>query len=151
VTDLSQPGVSFHAADGRRLGEVIDEALLAGCRRPFLVVEDADHSFETTAAVLDFFAPQLVEGEYVVVEDGNLSDVYPERYPGHTSGPHQAIRAFLGEHPGEFEIDAARCDFFGYNVTTCSNGFLRRTGGAPGGPPPSGAPPAGDEGPGTDR
>ena len=46
----------------------------------------------------------------------------------HTSGPHRAIRGFLCAHPDEYEIDASLCDFFGYNATWCSNGFLRRVG-----------------------
>lgn len=75
---------------------------------------------------MSFFHDHLVTGDYLVIEDGNLSDIYPERYPDHSSGPHVAIRQFLAAHPGEYQIDAGLCDFFGYNVTTCSNSILRR-------------------------
>jgi cephalosporin hydroxylase len=129
VTDVTHPTVTFHHGDGRRLHEAIDEVFVNGLARPLLVVEDADHAYETTIAVLRWCHLWLHQTEYVVIEDGNLSDLYPELYPGHTSGPHRAIREFLAEYAGEYEIDAGLCDFFGYNATTCSNGFLRRVSG----------------------
>lgn len=126
VTAVTHPRVTFHRGDGRRLEEAADEAFMAMCRRPLLVIEDADHSYETTSAVLRFCHRWLRPGEYAVVEDGNLSDLYPEAFPDRCSGPHRALREFFAAHDGEYEIDAALCDFFGYNVTSCSNGFIRR-------------------------
>jgi len=127
VADVTHPNVTFYQGDGRRLHEAIDEVFVNGLARPLLVVEDADHAYETTSAVLAWCQLWLRQGEYVVIEDGNLSDLYPELYPDHTSGPHRAIREFLAQHGDEYEIDAGLCDFFGYNATSCSNGFLRRT------------------------
>jgi hypothetical protein len=126
VTDLEHCGVSFHFGDGRRLAEVADAAFMGACQRPLVVVEDADHTYATTRAVLDFCDQWLKPGEYVVVEDGNLSDLYPQSYPDHSSGPHQAIREFLAEHDSDYDIDADLCDFFGYNATSCTNGFIRK-------------------------
>ena len=126
VTDVTAPNVTFHRGNGQNLEAVIGDEMAASFERPLLVIEDADHTFETTIAVLRFFHRHTAPGDYVVVEDGNLSDVYPALYPNHSSGPHRAIRAFLDDHSEDYVIDAAYCDFFGYNATTCSNGFLRR-------------------------
>jgi hypothetical protein len=126
VTDIEHPGVTFHRGDGRRLGDTISRDEIRRWCHPVLIIEDADHSEETTSAVLEFFHPHLGDGDYVVVEDGNLSDLYPELYPEHSSGPHRALRRFLGEHPSDYEVDAGLCDLFGYNATTASNGILRR-------------------------
>jgi cephalosporin hydroxylase len=126
VTDLEHPGVSFHRGDGRRLGDVIEPASVNQWPRPLLVIEDADHSETTTSAVLEFFHPHLRPGDYVVIEDGNLSDLYPDLYPEHSSGPHLALRSFVGQHRSEYDLDSELCDLFGYNSTTASNGILRR-------------------------
>jgi len=126
VTDLEHPGVRFRAGDGRRLHDAISAAELATWPRPWLVIDDADHAERTTAAILDFFHPHLRPGDLVVVEDGNLSDLYPELFPADGSGPHRALRRFLGEHGRAYEIAAGLCDLFGHNTTTASNGILRR-------------------------
>ena len=136
VTDLDHQGVCFHAGDGRRLGDAISADELATWPRPWLVIDDADHAEPTTAGILGFFHPHLQPGDMVVVEDGNLSDLYPELFPDHSSGPHHALRRFLAEHGGDYEIAAELCDLFGHNTTTASNGILRRrtTGTAAAGP-----------------
>jgi hypothetical protein len=99
---------------------------IAGVATPLLVLEDADHADGTTSAVVAWCHGGLDQGAYVVVEDGNRSDLYPDIYPDHTSGPRRAIREFLSVHDGDYEVDASLCDFFGYNATSYSNDFLRR-------------------------
>jgi cephalosporin hydroxylase len=47
---------------------------------------------------------------------------YAHLYEG---GPLRALAEFLVAHP-EFEIDRSYCDFFGHNVTSNVNGYLRR-------------------------
>lgn len=126
VTDLDHPGVHFHAGDGRRLADTITDADLGSWPRPWLVIDDADHAEPTTAAILSFFHPQLDTGDLFVVEDGNLSDLYPDVFPDHSSGPHRALRSFLAAHGRDYEIAADLCDLFGHNTTTASNGILRR-------------------------
>jgi cephalosporin hydroxylase len=66
-----------------------------------------------------------------VVEDGIISDL--SQLPDGDSGPHRAIRDFLTSHGDEYEIDGEYCDFFGYNMTWSSNGFLRKKARHPGG------------------
>ena len=89
-----------------------------------MVVEDADHHYLTTKAVLEFMAPLLHKGEYLCVEDGICDSFGNEgRYDG---GPNLAIKEFVAERPDVYEIDAAWCDYFGYNVTWNTNGYLKR-------------------------
>ena len=107
--------VTFITGSGRDLAAVFTDATLDAMPRPWLVIEDADHSYETTTAVLNFFHPRMRPGEYVVVEDTATS---PPALAG--------LRQFLTEHPEGYDVDARYCDFFGTNVTWCVNGFLRK-------------------------
>ena len=124
VTKYSHPRVTFMEGDGQALHEIFSEDFLKGLPRPLLVIEDADHSFKTSKLVLDFFHPYLDQDEYIVVEDGIISDIV--RDANYNSGPHQALKAFLAEHRGEYDIDGEYCDFFGYNLTWATNGYLKK-------------------------
>lgn len=126
VAEVSHPRVLFMEADGRNLQATLSREFLSALPRPWLVIEDADHSYETSIAVLNFFDPLLEPGEYIVVEDGIISDLNQD--PAANSGPHRALKEFLGNRGDDYEIDAAYCDFFGYNVTWCTNGWLRKLG-----------------------
>ncbi len=123
--ETAAPRVTFHAGDGRNLGATFARDLLASLPKPWLVVEDADHQYQTTLAVLRFFDPWLVPGDYIVVEDGILTDMrVAESYGG---GPSRAIGDFLGQSGrGRYEIDRRYCDYFGRNVTWNVDGWLRR-------------------------
>ena len=126
VATVKHRRVTFHEGDGRNLGGLLTEKLLKKWPRPWLVIEDADHSFETSMAALDFFEDKLELQDMMVVEDGIISDLSP--MPEGGSGPHRALRKFLQRNYAEWEIRSEWCDFFGYNFTWCTNGFLRRTG-----------------------
>jgi cephalosporin hydroxylase len=123
--DLGEvPGVSFHRGNARELGEVFGEVFLREMPRPLLVIEDSDHTAKTTRAVLDFFDAWLHAGEYIVVEDGIITEMGDAgMYQG---GPLAAIEQFLQEHGADYEIDAKYCDWFGTNLTWNVNGFLKR-------------------------
>lgn len=92
-------------------------------KHPVLLIEDADHLPETTAAVLAWWHRNSLPGEYVVVEDGNVEALYPGRHRG---GPLPAIREFLAQHPDEYEIDRGYTDFYGRNATFSPEGYIRR-------------------------
>ena len=115
VTAIEHPAITFLEGSGRELSATFPEEMLKSCPRPWLVIDDADHTRETSTAVLQFFHPHLRAGDYVVVEDGMTAD-----------GPREALAEFLPSHP-EYTVDASYCDFFGYNATWCVNGFLKRT------------------------
>ncbi len=124
VNSVQHPRVTFMEGNGRKLHETLDHVFLKGLPRPWLVIEDADHNYETSLHVLNFFHPYLQPGEYIVIEDGIISDLTQDA--SCSSGPHQALKAFLASHHDEYEIDATYCDYFGYNITWCTNGFLRK-------------------------
>lgn len=92
-----------------------------------MVIEDADHQRATTLEVLRFFDPWLRAGEYIVIEDGIVDDLFGgERLAALEGGPRPAIAEFLAERGADYEIDTRLCDHFGPNVTWNVNGYLRR-------------------------
>jgi cephalosporin hydroxylase len=118
------PRVTFLQGDATKLQEALSDDLLATLPHPWLVTEDSAHLYDTTRGVLEFFHPRLRAGDYVVVEDGDVGDLdKPFRI---APGPNEAVHELLTKHPGQYEIDAELCDFFGYNVTSNPNGYLRR-------------------------
>ena len=117
--------IAFLRGDANRLGDCLKPEFLASLPRPLLVIEDASHQYSATLAVLRFFDPLMRPGEYIVVEDGNVSDMGQES--NFDGGPGRAISQFLSETSGHYEIDASYCDQFGHNVTGNPNGYLRRT------------------------
>lgn len=124
VDSVSHPRVDFLSGDGRNLSASLDSELLNSLPRPWLIIEDADHAYETSIKVLQFFHPWLRSGEYIVVEDGIISDLTMDGL--YNSGPHRAIKQFLSENKDLYDIDPRYCDYFGYNLTWCTNGFLRK-------------------------
>ncbi|WP_228061576.1 CmcI family methyltransferase [[Phormidium] sp. LEGE 05292] len=124
VTSLTHPRVTFMEGNGRALSETLTSEFLNSLPHPLLVIEDADHAYETSKNVLEFFHPYLKKEEYIVVEDGIISDLMQD--PSYTSGPHLALKEFLAKYQDQYEIDSSYCDYFGYNITWCTNGFLKK-------------------------
>ena len=121
---VANPSVSFLQGDARELVSVLPFQLISELPRPLMVVEDSSHMAGTTAAVLEFFDAWLRPGEYIVIEDGILSDMrVAHLYDG---GPLCAIEAFLEKSVGRYEVDRELCDYFGRNVTWNVDGYLRR-------------------------
>jgi cephalosporin hydroxylase len=118
--------VDFIRGDARDLGTALPQSLLTALPGPRLVIEDSAHSFETTLAVLEFFHRLLAPGDYVVVEDGIVSDLPGRRYRKYEDGPNPAVKHFLEKYPAAYAIDAELCDHYGYNATWSPNGWLRR-------------------------
>lgn len=117
IPDGGSPMI-FIGGNGRNLDAALD------CyEHPILLVEDADHLPETTAAVLAWWHRNSLPGEYVVVEDGNVDGLYPGRHRG---GPLLAIREFLARHPDEYEVDRGYTDFYGRNATFSPEGYIKR-------------------------
>lgn len=91
--------------------------------RPYLVIEDASHQKRDTKAVLDFFDPILKPGEYVIVEDGIITELEIDQHFG--GGPKEAIKEFLTEHPN-YQVDRFYTDYFGPSATWNTNGYLKK-------------------------
>ncbi|HEX8174956.1 MAG TPA: CmcI family methyltransferase [Pyrinomonadaceae bacterium] len=121
---VASPSVSFLRGDAAELASVLSPSFMSGIQRPLMVVEDSSHLAGTTRAVLEFFDAWLRPGEYIVIEDGILSDMrVAHLYDG---GPLRAIEEFLEKRGGSYEVDRGLCDYFGRNVTWNVDGYLRR-------------------------
>jgi cephalosporin hydroxylase len=124
--EVTDDRVEFVRGDAGSLDDVLDQRTMAGLARPLLAIDDGSHMFEDCLAALDFFHRHLRPDDYVVVEDGILSQYSHPKYKQFADGPNRAVSAFLAAHPAEYEIDTSLCDWFGYNVTSNPNGWLRR-------------------------
>ena len=125
VTNKNETNLTFLAGDVHRLEDSELPTVLATAARPLLVIEDGPHTYEGSLAALNFFAPHMLAGDLIVVEDGNLRDL-GRGYYGLKNGPHRAIRSFLKANGSGFTIDTSICDFFGQNVTWNIDGYLRK-------------------------
>ncbi|HVY88228.1 MAG TPA: CmcI family methyltransferase [Hyphomonadaceae bacterium] len=124
ATGVEHPRIEFRKGDGRKLGETLSPQELASLPRPLLVIEDGSHDYDQSLASLRFFDPIMKSGEYLVIEDGIIESMQAaERYNG---GPSKALDEFLAEAGERYEVDASYCDYFGYNATWNTNGYLRR-------------------------
>lgn len=127
--DIKAPAVSdaqvrFLVGDAHNLDAVLTADMLAGFRRPWLVIEDSSHQYATCMRVLKFFDRYLAPGEYILIEDGIVDDLgLGDDFDG---GPNRAIKEFLVAAGERYAIDPQFCDFYGHNVTWNTNGYLRR-------------------------
>lgn len=87
-------------------------------RKPTIVIEDADHTYETSAKLLEMYSPFVTPGSYYVVEDTGLGYYDEEPLPGVA----RAVLEFINSHP-EFTVDW-ECERFGHTVS--HGGFLRK-------------------------
>lgn len=126
IVKFTDPRITFIEGDAKALEAALPASLLDSCEGPFLVVEDSSHRYEDCTAVLSFFHDRLKPGDYIIVEDGVLSQFADGRYAKWKDGPNRAVRDFVAAHPGGYEIDASLCDHFGRNITYNPNGWLRR-------------------------
>ncbi len=123
---LEDPRITVLVGEGTDLGSALPGSLLATLPRPWLVVEDSAHTYEVSLAVLLFFDRYLHPGDYIVIEDGVLRGLPGEQYLKYLDGPSRAIESFLMIRAADYEIDTESCDYYGFNVTYCPNGWLKR-------------------------
>lgn len=123
---LSDPRISFVAGDALDLATCELASVLRGLPRPWLVVEDSEHTFEATCAVLEFFDAELLPGDWIVIEDGVVEFLDEELYRSYDNGPNRAVAAFLQRSHGAYRVAREFCDFYGYNATWNPNGWLER-------------------------
>lgn len=122
---MSDSRIIFLQSDAKALGDVLSEEMLRA-PHPWLVVEDSSHMYAESTAVLDFFHPHLIAGDYIVIEDGVVAFMDPAKYGKYESGPARAVEDFILKHPDDYELDLTLCDHFGRNMTYNPNGWLRR-------------------------
>ena len=121
---LEVENIRLIRGDVHKIEEVFDQNQLYNLPRPWFVVEDSAHTYSACLHALKFFSANLHEGELLAMEDGILSELgLAEKYDG---GPNRAVKEFLEQFPGEFEIETSYCDMFGVNATYNPNGYLRK-------------------------
>jgi cephalosporin hydroxylase len=108
--EAKHPGVDFHQGDCADPERLFAAGLLASAPHPWLVVEDAHHN---VAAVLERFHAFLSAGDYLVVEDSDVK--------------RDALRSFLGAHPGDYLVDTQFTDYFDRNATCAADSIFVRT------------------------
>jgi cephalosporin hydroxylase/peroxiredoxin len=108
---LQHPHVHFHKGDCSIPDSLFPGNLLQTAPHPWLVVEDAHHN---VPGVLDWLHRFLVPGDYLVVEDSDVK--------------RDAIRAFVGAHPGDYLVDTRFTDNFGRNATCAADSIFARVG-----------------------
>ena len=123
---FTDPRIAFLKGDAKALAEVLTDQLMSQLGRPLLVVEDSSHMYTECMPVLSFFHPHLSSGDYIVVEDGIVSQLTDPAYLNYKDGPNRAVADFLARQGDDYEIDSALCDLYGHNVTYNPNGWLRR-------------------------
>lgn len=126
MENVHHPRITFLEGDANDLGQTAHLDWTLDLKPPLLIIDDASHEAATCIRIADFIHPFLRRGDYFVIEDGVISDLYPEAYPNATSGPHLAVRHLLEQYRDAYLIDRFYCDMFGYNATWCTNGFLKR-------------------------
>jgi len=92
-----------------------------------LVALDSDHSRAHVQKELEFYAPLVTPGSYIVVFDGVmeiLADAPKGSLAWAVDSPAPAIRDFLAAHP-EFSVDP---HYSRLQATYSTNGYLRRRG-----------------------
>jgi cephalosporin hydroxylase len=104
------PRVDFYQGDCADPAGLFAAELLRSAPRPWLVVEDAHHN---VAAVLEQFHAFLQPGDYLVVEDSEVK--------------RDALRSFVGAHPGDYLVDTRFTDYFGRNATCAADSIFVRT------------------------
>jgi cephalosporin hydroxylase len=112
-------------------GDVLDPELPARVR-PLLpanarcfVVDDSAHSYETTRAALEGFAPLVVPGGYFVVEDGCVDVEELRLVQSWPRGVLPALQDWLATPAGSQFVQ--RRDLERYGVSCHPGGFLHRT------------------------
>ena len=106
---IEHPNVGFYQGDCSEPVRLFDAELLRSAPHPWLVVEDAHHN---VAGVLEHFHQFLQPGDYLVVEDSDVK--------------RDALRQFLGAHPGGYLVDTHFTDYFGRNATCAADSIFVR-------------------------
>jgi cephalosporin hydroxylase len=122
--EYKDPRVSFLHCDVSDIRTYLSDELVSRWKHPILMIDDASHQYQHSLNILNFFHEISRPGDYVIVEDGSSSIMDAEaQYDG---GPHRALYEFVIRKSDEYEVDRARCDRFGHNVTWNIDGYIRR-------------------------
>ena len=77
-------------------------------KQPALVVLDSNHTHDHVSKELEFYAPLVTKGSYLIVFDTVVEDMpdhfFPDRPWGRGNNPKTAVQAFLADND-RFEVD----------------------------------------------
>jgi cephalosporin hydroxylase len=122
--ELNDKRIEFRHCDVSDIAPALPDEFMAQLKHPILIIDDASHHADHVANVMEFFHRHSVKDDYLIIEDGILSLIMDDKpFEG---GPIKAIHAFLARYPNTYEIDRARCDTFGHNVTWNPDGYIKR-------------------------
>lgn len=121
---LDEEDIFTGHVDAFDLDGTLDKDLFSDLPKPWLIIEDCAHVFDTTLNVLNYFDPLVSKGDYVVIEDGVVADLPDPKFDKYEDGPNRAVREFLRAKRQKYRIDAELCDYYGHNVTYCPNAWL---------------------------
>ncbi len=108
----------LHADSGR---QETAESVRAEVSGKVMVILDSDHTKPHVLKELEYLAPLVTPGQYLIVEDTNLNGVVPWTEPG----PAEALASWLQDKPDRWEEDAGREKFL---LTFNPGGYLKRRG-----------------------
>lgn len=126
VPEITDKRIIFLSGNALHLEDALKPELLDSLPRPWLVVEDSAHKYETSIAVLRFFNAHMRRGDYIVIEDGVVSSLTAPVYRKFMNGPNRAVAEFLAAHEDAYGVDTALCNFYGRNATYNPNAWLFR-------------------------
>jgi len=89
---------------------------------PIFVLVDSDHRMDHVVRELELLRDVTNDGDYVVVEDGNING-HPV-LPGWGAGPWEALEEYRRRHPSDYKLDRRREQRYGW--TQAPNGFMIR-------------------------
>lgn len=117
--------IQYLTGDSNNLSLILSAEILATLPKPWLIIEDSAHTFETCYSVLNFFRQKLSIGDYIIIEDGVLSHFTEPFYDQFEDGPIRAINQFLEENT-DYQIDRELCDYYGKNATYNPGGYITK-------------------------
>nr|XP_058966027.1 rhamnosyl O-methyltransferase-like [Pocillopora verrucosa] len=127
----SRSDISFIEGDVFDVEKHFHKELLESLPHPWFLSED---SHVNMMGVLEHFHKFMQPGDYLCIEDTNPKG--PEisgqglikdlGYSMFGDSKLNDLKRFLKDHPGKYMVDQKYTDFYGYNVTLNTNGFLKR-------------------------
>lgn len=127
----SRPDILFIEGDVFEIEKHFQDRLLEILPHPWFLSED---SHVNMIGVMEHFHKFMQPGDYICIEDTNPAGpakagqglIEELGYTMCGSSRLDDLKRFLIDHPGKYMVDQKYSDFYGYNVTFNTNGFLKR-------------------------
>ncbi|XP_015756220.1 PREDICTED: rhamnosyl O-methyltransferase-like [Acropora digitifera] len=125
------PDVTYIEGDVNEIEKCLPEELLKTLPHPWFINEDVHVN---VVGVLEYLDKFMESGDYLLVEDTNpIKPTYIGQglvkelgYDPLGNEKLEQVKMFMKDRSDRYLVDQYYNDFFGYNVTHNSNGFLKR-------------------------